>query len=62
MVSPWKHVVRMETDGLVALDSWQTCLCYPFNFRISNEDSVLQQGQERPFFRMRYSVPTLLHD
>ena len=34
----------------------------PFHFCVSNEYLALQRGQERPFFRMRYSIPTILHD
>ena len=54
----------METEnGLVAMDSRQTCVDPPlFISRISNGDSVLQQGQERPFFRAHRSTPTLSGD
>ena len=34
----------------------------PFHFRISDKDLVLQRGQERPFFRMQFSKPTLSND
>ena len=34
----------------------------PFHFRISYKDSVLQRGQERPFFRMQFSIYTFSND